>query len=117
MLSDLVLWAHQRGAWLLCAHPLAPRPKNFLQVVPVPPAYLYAHHQLLEEFRNASHWPKHLIIQYSFQLAPSEDALSALYVTFALCAPPTASLRMQSRVCMEVPTLQQHAHILHASAH
>lgn len=61
-------------------------------MVPVPPAYLYAHHQLLEEFRNASHWPKHLLIQYSFALAPTVDALAGLYVVFILCerTTPTA---------------------------
>jgi hypothetical protein len=89
------------GTWPHCA-PAQTEPKSitFLQVLPVPPAYLYAHHQLLQEFRNASHWPKHLLIQYSFRLAPSEDALSGLYVTFVLCAPQCPLLHMQICHCL-----------------
>lgn len=56
------------------------------QVVPVPPGYLYAHHALLDEFRNASVWPKHLLMQYAWAQAPSADALAALYLALVACA-------------------------------
>ena len=56
-----------------------------MQVRQVPQAYLYAHHQLLDEFRNATHWPKHLLVQYSWQVEQEVDALSGLYVVFAIC--------------------------------
>ena len=50
-------------------------------------AYLYAHHQLLDEFKNATHWPKHLLVQYSWEAEQEVDALSGLYVVFAVCEP------------------------------
>ncbi len=56
-----------------------------MQVHQVSQAYLYAHHQLLDEFRNATHWPKHLLVQYSWQAEQEVDALSGLYVVFAVC--------------------------------
>ncbi len=56
-----------------------------VQVHQVSQAYLYAHHQLLDEFRNATHWPKHLLVQYSWQAEQEVDALSGLYVVFAVC--------------------------------
>ena len=57
------------------------------QVRQVSKAYLYAHHQLLDEFRNATHWPKHLLVQYAWQVEQEVDALSGLYVVFAVCEP------------------------------
>ena len=57
------------------------------QVRAVSKAYLYAHHQLLEEFRNGTHWPKHLLVQYAWQVEQEVDALSGLYVVFAVCEP------------------------------
>ncbi len=55
------------------------------QVLPVPQGYLYAHHQLLDEFKNATAWPKHLLVEYSWTTEHTVDALSALYVVFFLC--------------------------------
>ena len=57
------------------------------QVRQVSKAYLYAHHQLLDEFRNGTHWPKHLLVQYAWQVEQEVDALSGLYVVFAVCEP------------------------------
>ena len=57
------------------------------QVRQVSKAYLYAHHQLLDEFRNATHWPKHLLVQYAWQVEQEVDALPGLYVVFAVCEP------------------------------
>lgn len=58
-------------------------------------AYLYAHHQLLDEFRNATHWPKHLLVQYSWQVEQEVDALSGLYVVFAVCESTLTRLNSQ----------------------
>ena len=80
-----------------------------LQVVQVPPAYLYAHHQLLDEFRNATHWPKHLLIQYSFALAPTVDALAGLYVVFILCA--ASCLCVHVMLCVHHQLHPGHLHI------
>lgn len=62
------------------------------QVVQVPPGYIYAHHQLIEEFRNKTVWPKHLLVQYSWTATQTVDALSGLYVVFLLCEYPLLSL-------------------------
>ena len=56
------------------------------QVLPVPQGYLYAHHHLLNEFQNATVWPKHLLVEYSWSTPQSVDALSALYFIFFVCA-------------------------------
>ncbi|EIE23729.1 hypothetical protein COCSUDRAFT_66074 [Coccomyxa subellipsoidea C-169] len=55
------------------------------KVLPVPQGYLYAHHQLFDEFQNATVWPKHLLVEYSWTTQHSVDALSALYVIFFIC--------------------------------
>jgi hypothetical protein len=46
----------------------------------------------MEEFRNATHWPKHLLVQNSWQEEQEVDALGGLYVVFAICEPPTAPI-------------------------
>ena len=53
----------------------------------MPQGYLYAHHALLDGFRNATAWPKHLLVQYAWAQAPSADALASLYLALAACAP------------------------------
>ncbi|KAK9905559.1 hypothetical protein WJX75_002113 [Coccomyxa subellipsoidea] len=55
------------------------------KVLPVPQGYLYAHHHLLNEFQNATVWPKHLLVEYSWSTPQSVDALSALYFIFFVC--------------------------------
>jgi len=71
-----------------------------VQVHQVSQNYLYAHHQLLDEFRNATHWPKHLLVQYSWQAEQEVDALSGLYVVFAICkfAPPSTNCGLADQV-------------------
>ncbi|KAK9836933.1 hypothetical protein WJX81_000603 [Elliptochloris bilobata] len=53
------------------------------KAVNLPDAYLYDHHALAEEFRNATAWPKHLLVQYRWQHAPGVDATAALYLAMA----------------------------------
>ena len=51
-----------------------------LQVVLVPPAYLQQHALLVEEFRNSTHWPKHLLVRYQWVNVSPVEALKGLYV-------------------------------------
>ena len=53
-----------------------------MQVGPVPEEYLVYHHQLLEEFRNASAWPKHLLVQYAWTHQHAVDVFAGLYLVF-----------------------------------
>ncbi len=36
---------------------------GLVQAVQLPEEYLYNHHTLVDEFRNASAWPKHLLVR------------------------------------------------------
>ena len=53
------------------------------QVKPVPLRYLHQHQGLLDEFRNISHWPKHLLVHYRFKSQHPVDLDRGLYVVFA----------------------------------
>ena len=46
----------------------------------MPPAYLQQHALLVEEFRNSTHWPKHLLVRYQWVNASPVEALKGLYV-------------------------------------
>eukprot|EP00891_Asterochloris_glomerata_P007610 jgi/Astpho2/7610/e_gw1.00115.120.1_t len=50
------------------------------KVVLVPPAYLQQHALLVEEFRNSTHWPKHLLVRYQWVNVSPVEALKGLYV-------------------------------------
>jgi hypothetical protein len=65
-----------------------------MQVVPVPQGYLYAHHQIIDEFRNATAWPKHVLVQYTWTVSRTVDALSGLYAVFFVCACRFRSFKM-----------------------
>lgn len=76
-------------------------------------SYLYQHYQLMEEFRNATHWPKHLLVQYSWQVEQEVDALGGLYVVFAICEPllcPSSSagrsLHLDALLCVRLARVQ-----------
>ena len=45
----------------------------------MPPAYLQQHALLVEEFRNSTHWPKHLLVRYQWVNASPVEALKGLY--------------------------------------
>ena len=47
--------------------------------VPVPEAYLRLHQELLQEFRNDSHWPKHVLARYHWREVSEEDADAGQY--------------------------------------
>ena len=70
------------------------------QMVDVPEHYLATHHVLLEDFANVTQWPKHLLIQYSWQELEPLHAQAGLYVLFitgeAVAAwPPVCTARLQ----------------------
>ena len=76
-------------------------------------SYLYQHHQLMDEFRNATHWPKHLLVQYSWQVEQEVDALGGLYVVFAICEPllcpyssAECSLHPNALLCVRLACVQ-----------
>eukprot|EP00475_Leptophrys_vorax_P038210 TRINITY_DN6697_c0_g1_i1.p1 TRINITY_DN6697_c0_g1~~TRINITY_DN6697_c0_g1_i1.p1 ORF type:complete len:226 (+),score=15.91 TRINITY_DN6697_c0_g1_i1:293-970(+) len=52
------------------------------KVVPLPDAYLERHSQLAHEFRNASHWPKHVILKYTWKEYAEVDVTAGLLVLF-----------------------------------
>lgn len=63
------------------------------EVAPLPDDLLLAHADLYDEFRNASHWPKHVLLRYEFEAAPAA-ALDA-----GLCVVVAAGARACVRAC------------------
>lgn len=55
-----------------------------LQVVPVTPDYLMEHEVLLREFVNATLWPKHLLVHYSWKQISPIHTNAGLYLVFLL---------------------------------
>lgn len=53
---------------------------------PLPDAYLHMHQQLQAEWRNASAWPKHLLVEYTWQERHEVNAIPGLYVLISTCA-------------------------------
>lgn len=53
--------------------------------------YLVAHHQLLREFNNASYWPKHVLVEYTWEHSLLVNAVGGLYLLFATGRPPLLS--------------------------
>lgn len=47
-------------------------------------AYLHQHHKLVEEFKNESHWPKHLLVRYHFKSEHEADLDRGLYIVMAI---------------------------------
>jgi len=62
--------------------------KMLLQVLPVPKYYLWQHQQLLNEFQNSTHWPKHLLVQYHWKHNDALNVNAALYVLFGIGKQP-----------------------------
>ena len=46
-----------------------------------------------QEFRNETHWPKHLLVHYHWAEVAPVDGVAGLYALFALGAPPCAAVR------------------------
>jgi len=55
-----------------------------VQVVPVNSEYLKEHHQLLREFANATLWPKHLLVHYTWKHNNPINTNAGLYLIFIL---------------------------------
>ncbi|KAK9811472.1 hypothetical protein WJX72_004453 [[Myrmecia] bisecta] len=52
------------------------------KVLPVPLAFLAMHQELVDEFHNATHWPKHLLVQYRWTQAGMVEVTRGLYLLF-----------------------------------
>uniref|UniRef100_A0A7S0X0S9 Transmembrane 9 superfamily member n=1 Tax=Chlamydomonas leiostraca TaxID=1034604 RepID=A0A7S0X0S9_9CHLO len=52
------------------------------KVLPAPVHYQHAHAHLVEEWRNASEWPKHLLVRYEWVTENDVDLDRGLYVLF-----------------------------------
>lgn len=55
-----------------------------LQVLPLPDELLLQHSALYDEFKNETHWPKHVLVHYSFRNEGDIDFQQGLYVLTAL---------------------------------
>jgi len=53
------------------------------EVVEVPDHYAAHHATLVEEWSNATHWPKHLLVDFKWEEAHEVDAVPGMYVLFA----------------------------------
>ena len=62
-----------------------------LQVQPVPNYYVWQHQQLLTEFQNGTHWPKHLLVRYRWKHSDALNVNAAVYVLFGLGKQPVIS--------------------------
>ena len=60
-----------KNIWIVC-----------VQLKPVSLDYLKEHQVLLLEFQNATHWPKHLLVQYSWKHTNPINATAGLYLIF-----------------------------------
>ncbi len=56
------------------------------QVVPVPATHM--HDRLQAEWRNATAWPKHLLVEYRWRERHEVNAVPGLYLVFTTCALP-----------------------------
>jgi hypothetical protein len=67
------------------SHVLPPARRLFvLQVLPLPDELLLQHSALYDEFKNETHWPKHVLVHYSFRNEGDIDFQQGLYVLTAL---------------------------------
>jgi hypothetical protein len=56
------------------------------QVLPLPDELLLQHAVLYDEFKNASHWPKHVLVHYHFHSEGEINFSQGLYVLMAMGA-------------------------------
>jgi hypothetical protein len=56
---------------------------TLLQVQDAPLSYQHQHASLVSEFRNETHWPKHLLVRYHYKTENDVDLDRGLYVLFA----------------------------------
>lgn len=62
------------------------------EVVPVNLEYLREHHQVLREFTNATLWPKHLLVHYTWKHRNPINTNAGLYLIFIMGIMVTAVL-------------------------
>ena len=46
---------------------------------PLPPSFLVLHKELVAEFSNSSHWPKHVLVHYRWRDSSQTDEHGGLY--------------------------------------
>jgi hypothetical protein len=54
-----------------------------LQVLPLPDELLLKHATLYEDYKNTTHWPKHVLVHYRFHDEGDVDFNKGLYVLLA----------------------------------
>lgn len=69
-----------------------------LQVVPLPDELLLGHATLYDEFKNSSHWPKHVLLHYAWHDEGDVDITSGLLVLLTAGA-PHACVHVNACVC------------------
>ncbi|KAH7514740.1 hypothetical protein FEM48_Zijuj11G0122600 [Ziziphus jujuba var. spinosa] len=52
------------------------------KIVDMPPTYVAIHPNIREQFWNAQHWPKHVLVRYSWEEQSEIDVNSGFYVLF-----------------------------------
>lgn len=72
------------------------------EVLPVPDQYVKHHTALVEEWANATHWPKHLLVEYKWHEDQAVDAVPGMYLLFA------AALSAALIVAVSAMATQQH---------
>lgn len=67
-------WLHVCSSWLAC---------RAQQVLPLPDELLMKHAALYEDYKNTTHWPKHVLVHYRWHDEGDVDFNKGLYVLLA----------------------------------
>lgn len=62
-----------------------------VQVGSLQPRYLKRHVTLVEEWKDATKWPKHLVVEYEWERLQDENVEGGVFVLLTSCAPPLAT--------------------------
>ena len=71
-----------------------------MQIRPLSSQYLREHQSILMEFQNATHWPKHLLVHYTWKHTNPVNATGGLYLVFLLGMLPLKSNCLPDCLCM-----------------
>lgn len=53
-------------------------------MVPLPDEFLLSHSDMYDDFANATHWPKHVLLHYDWRTAGDVQFDNGLYVMLAM---------------------------------
>ena len=59
-----------------------------VEVGSLQPRYLKRHVNLVEEWKDSSKWPKHLLVEYEWDRYQDENVEGGVFVLLTTCAPP-----------------------------